>query len=113
MGAFAAEIVDDSDNVAGALLLAVESRIGRLVAQTMAERIDAGDAKMLRKPIDNAGLLPALRAHQQAVLQHQQWPRAIDRVVKPLSAMNRKWHTTLLQLRNPGASWPVRATYSV
>jgi hypothetical protein len=58
VGALGTEIVDHGNDVAGSLLLTIELWIGPLIALPMAQRIDAGDAKLVAQRIDNAGLLP-------------------------------------------------------
>jgi hypothetical protein len=68
VGALAAEIVDQGDDVVGSLPLIVEPGIGRLVALAMAQRVDAGDAESVGQRGDDPGLLPALGVQEQPML---------------------------------------------
>ena len=94
MGALAIEIIDHCDDIARPRLLMIESGIGRLVAQPVAERVNARDAVSLAQRADEAGLLPGPAIHQHAVLQHDQLPLALYRVMNSSSAMNGKRHVT-------------------
>src|SRR5258708_781660 len=106
MGAVAAEIVDHGDDVGGALLLTIEFGIGRLVAQTMAQRVDACDTEPVGQGADDPTLRPAGRIHQQSVLQDDKRAGAIDRVVDPLPTIDGEWHCSpRLKSLRPRSPW--------
>src|SRR5215204_2282836 len=92
MGTLAIELIDHRNDVSGPWLLMVASRIGWLVAPPVAERVHARHAVFVGQRIDESGLFPRIAVHQQAVLQHDQRPLALDYVMNPVPAMNGKRH---------------------
>jgi hypothetical protein len=93
---FLAQGVDHRRQVAGPLVLGVEGRIGRLVAEAVAQRVDAGDAMAAGFRASTIAVgPPALGVHEQPVLQHHQRPLALDGVVDALAAMGDVGHGEL------------------
>src|ERR1700726_5004336 len=91
--ALTSEVIDHGDELAGPLLLAVELGIRRLVALSMAQRIDAGDAETVGQCIDNPSLFPALGIQEQAVLQDDKRAGTLDGVVDTQPPMGDKRHS--------------------
>ncbi len=92
VGALVTETVDHGNDVTSTLRLIVQRRIGRLIAQAVTERIDADYTVAVGKCIDHATLLPARCIEQQAVLQHDQRPGALNGVMDALAPMIGEWH---------------------
>jgi hypothetical protein len=111
MGVVVAEIVDRGDDIAGPLPLTVEQGIGWLVAEAVAQRVDAGNAEAIGQRVHNAALLPAGGVHQQPVLQDHQRAGAIDRVVDSLSAIADEGHIRPLFQQAPAAGFDALKMY--
>jgi hypothetical protein len=96
--AIVSKIVDDGDDVFGALPLAVILRIGGLVAQAMAKRVHTGDTVFVPECADEAILFPTPGAAKKAMLEDNERPFSLDCVVDLLSAARDEWHVASIGL---------------